>query len=75
MSEFEAFTAMLKRAGIVFTEQPGPSDLNVPWASQCVMILRIDQDYNSSVNIGYTSFYTELFWDADGQLLGMGAWE
>ena len=75
MSEFEAFTAMLKRAGVVFTEKIGPSDWNVPWASQCVMILTVCEDRGSTTNIGHSGFYTELFWDADGQLLGIGAWE
>ena len=74
MSELEAFKTMLNRAGIVFTERADPTDLRVTWKHRCVTILRIGER-DSDVNVGYSGFYTELFWAADGQLLGIGAWE
>ena len=75
MTELETFQFMLERAGVFWTMTPGPTNVNVQWRDRCHHILRVSTERTSPSNLGYTGFYTEFFWDIDGNLLGMGAWE
>jgi hypothetical protein len=79
MTDLQTTTAMLARAGIGFeietTRENGTASANgseLP-RGMTLTTTRVDEDTKRS--FGYYGFYCELYFDSDGALVGVGAWE
>ena len=66
MTDLETLQGILTKAGIRFTV-----DLEREEAPQVVSVCSLDGEHN----LGYFGFVTDFFFDADGRLFAMGAWE
>jgi len=77
MTDLEAIALMFKRAGVRCEyESPTRADnagvRPVPTGAT-IVTCRADPDTPNTY--GYLGFFTALYFDADGALVGIGAWE
>ena len=74
MTDLQTIVVMFGRAGIEYTIAP-TRDSNTPPlpAGMTVTVARADED--TPRIFGYLGFFAEFYFDADGVLLGVGAWE
>lgn len=78
MTDLQAVTAMFARASIGFemsTTREGLASANnrpLP-PGTTVTVARVDDETQRS--FGYFGFYAELYFDDEGALVGVGAWE
>ena len=73
MTDKEQFTTMLTRAGVIWHESEWNRDLNearIPGTT----VIRINEG-DGAKNQGFTNFFTDFEFSADGQLLRVGLWE
>lgn len=77
MTDYETLKALLQKAGIEFYEETAELRRSEFYTSRGAYVERVLHvpDCGTVQNGGYTGFYTEFMFDADGKLLGMGAWE
>jgi hypothetical protein len=74
-TDLERVREMLTRAGVVFEERSDAEDLFGEAAdlgvAGAIKVVASSSDHN----IGYTGFFAELLFGADGMLVAVGAWE
>ena len=73
MSDKEQFTKMLTRAGVIWHESEWNHDLNETRIPETTVI-RIGEG-DGVMNQGFTNFFTDFEFSADGKLLRVGLWE
>ena len=73
MTDKEQFTAMLKRAGVVWSESVWKVDVDeIPTPGATTVRIRAEDD---TKNEGYIGFFTEFEFSFEGHLLRVGVWE
>ena len=79
MSDFEDMVAMLERAGIEHRVERTDSPEADPRRARDGIVEPIATTITTNDcyrrTTGYPGFWSELFFDADGKLIGIGAWE
>ena len=70
MSDFQIMTEMLAKANVVFSIEPAEARTTIPHHQS----IRVGA-YDGPNNYGYTGFWSVMFFDAEGNLVGVGAWE
>ena len=77
VTDLDTLKALLQKAGIVFHEGDAKVRQSEFYTKRGAYIATtiLVPDCGTVQNCGYTGFYTEFFFDKDGKLLGMGAWE
>lgn len=68
MTDRETILSILDRAGVVYEE--GGECVANPGGSTTVIEAKVGDK-----NLGYSGFLSYLYFDADGALLAVGAWE
>jgi hypothetical protein len=66
----DTLKAMLDRAGIVYKEAPADPRWDRVGPTKIIVV-----EGEGPNNLGYSSFETSFFFNEDGALLAMGAWE
>lgn len=78
MTDIDTFLGMLERAGVVYTVRAvsviAEDELQQVYGLKAHRAVRV-QSEDSLNNIGFHGFYSESFFDIDGALLAVGAWE
>lgn len=71
MTELEQMKAMLRRAGVNFSE---PFAVSRRWEPETEHEIVIEAD-DGPANVGYGGFVSKMGFTAEGALLWVGAWE
>jgi hypothetical protein len=78
MTDFAAYTDMLDRAGIAWERASADPGYDLPPHLQRRAAHIVDvraSDADASPNVGWGGFYASAYFDADGALIAIGAWE
>lgn len=78
MTDLQAITVMLARAELAWSIEPTRNSDATAGGRRLppgttITVSRVDDD--TPRMFGYFGFYAEFYFDAEGALVGMGAWE
>ncbi len=82
MTDLQTLVVMFGRADVQYSIAPTKADDSVPRASLdhlpagiTVTVARADGNHAPPRIFGFVGFYAEFYFDDDGALVGVGAWE